>query len=199
MKTFVQDGDVMNYANAGSAILSGAIVQVGNLVGVAALDIAATTGTGAVYFEGVFSLTKVGSQAWAQGDPIFYDHTNVYCTKTASSDADTLIGHAWETVGSGAGETTGIVKLLEASGTKATAIAALTGTLTGTVDGAMVDVAATAAATVGGSSPTAAQVDTGIALAVSTIVTGVNTQNKEMLTTINAIIAALKVAGIMDN
>jgi hypothetical protein len=71
-------------------------------------------------------------------------------------------------------------------------VAALTGTLTGTVDGVLVDVAATASAVVGGATPTAAQVDTGIALAVSTIVTGVNTQNKELMTKLNEILAALK-------
>lgn len=71
-------------------------------------------------------------------------------------------------------------------------VAALAGTLTGTVDGTLVDVAATAAATAGGSAPTAAQVDTGIALAVSTIVTGVNTQNKELMTKFNEVLAALK-------
>lgn len=76
-------------------------------------------------------------------------------------------------------------------------VPALTGTLTGTVNGAMVDVAATAAATAGGSTPTAAEVDAGIATAVASIVTGVNEQNKEMLTKINAILATLVAAGIM--
>lgn len=71
-------------------------------------------------------------------------------------------------------------------------VAALTGTLTGTVNGALVDVAATASAVVGGATPTAAQVDTGIALAVSTIVTGVNEQNKELMTKLNEVLAALK-------
>lgn len=74
---------------------------------------------------------------------------------------------------------------------------ALTGTLTGTANGSLVDVAASAAATAGGATPSAAQVDTGIATAVATIVSGVNEQNKEMMTKINAIIvdlAALRTA-----
>lgn len=65
---------------------------------------------------------------------------------------------------------------------------ALTGTLTGTVNGAMVDVAADTPACAGGATPTAANVDTAINTAVATIVSGVNEQNKEMLTKINAII-----------
>lgn len=77
------------------------------------------------------------------------------------------------------------------------AVPDLTGTLTGTVNGALVDVAATAASTAGGSGPTAGQVDTGIATAVASIVLGVNEQNKEFLTKINAILAALRTAGII--
>jgi hypothetical protein len=71
-------------------------------------------------------------------------------------------------------------------------IAALAGTLTGTVDGTVVDVAAAAAATAGGATPSAGQVDAGIATALAPVVAGINTQNKEMQTQINAILAALK-------
>lgn len=71
-------------------------------------------------------------------------------------------------------------------------VSSLAGTLTGTVDGTIADIAATAAATAGGATPTAAQVDTGIALAVSTIVSGTNTQLKELQTKLNAVIAALQ-------
>lgn len=71
-------------------------------------------------------------------------------------------------------------------------VAALAGTLTGTADGTIADIAATASAVVGGAAPTAAQVDTGIALAVSTIVSGTNTQLKELQTKLNEVLAALK-------
>ena len=67
--------------------------------------------------------------------------------------------------------------------------AALTGTLTGTVNGALVDVVAAAGACAGGATPTATQVDTAIATAVASIVTGVNEQNKELMTTLNAAVA----------
>jgi hypothetical protein len=78
-----------------------------------------------------------------------------------------------------------------------TTIADLTGTLTGTVNGALVDVAAAAGACAGGSTPTAGNVDSAIATAVATIVSGVNEQNKELLTKVNALNAALKTAGII--
>lgn len=111
MRNYIQDGCVMNYSNSsGSTIASGDVVKVGNLIGVAGKDIA-DGDSGPVNLEGVFSLTKVGSQAWAQGDKVFWDHTNLRFTKTASTDADVPAGIAFEAVGSGAGETLGLVKL----------------------------------------------------------------------------------------
>ena len=57
----------------------------------------------------MFDLKKVGSQAWAAGDKIYWDNTAKETTKTATSN--TLVGVAIEAVGSGAGETIGRVRL----------------------------------------------------------------------------------------
>jgi len=74
---------------------------------------------------------------------------------------------------------------------QAALVAQLAGTLTGTVDGTINDVAAAACA--GGSTPTAAQVDTAVAaLALST-----NLALKELQTSLNAALTALKNAGLM--
>jgi len=67
--------------------------------------------------------------------------------------------------------------------------ATLTGALTGVVNGALVDIAATAAATAGGATPTAGQVDAGIATAIASIVTGANEQNKELMAMVNKLTA----------
>ena len=123
MKNFIQEGEILDYLNSGSAITSGSIVVVGEIVCVAAEDIAATTGTGALYTEGVFSVTKVGSQAWTVGDKVFWDKTNLRFTKTASSDADLLAGVAVEAAGSGSGVTTGKVLLIPGYGKKAASVA----------------------------------------------------------------------------
>lgn len=80
---------------------------------------------------------------------------------------------------------------------QAAVVAALTGTLTGTVNGALVDVAATAGSCAGGATPAASDVDTAIATAVASIVTGVNEQNKEIMTTLNAVLSSLKTAALM--
>ncbi|OQB95577.1 MAG: hypothetical protein BWX86_01151 [Verrucomicrobia bacterium ADurb.Bin122] len=74
--------------------------------------------------------------------------------------------------------------------------AALTGTLTGTVNGALVDIAAAAGNCGGSASPAASDVDTAIATAVAPIVTGVNEQNKELMTRINDLVT---LAGVAQN
>lgn len=123
MKNFVKPGNMITFSNTGSAILSGAVVVVGEMVCIAAMDIAATSGVGEVCNQGVFSVTKVGSQAWAVGDKIFWDKTNSRFTKTASADADLCAGYAVEAVASGAGDTTGLILLLPGVGKKAAAVA----------------------------------------------------------------------------
>lgn len=107
MKNYVQPGANLTLA-APYAVASGAGALIGSIFGVAstALDNAAT---GEFVTEGVFDLAKVGSQAWTVGAKIYWDNTNKYCTTTASGN--TLIGVAVTAVGSGAGETTGRVKL----------------------------------------------------------------------------------------
>lgn len=50
--------------------------------------------------------TKVGSQAWAVGQAIYFNTTNGF---TTAATGNTLVGIAAVAVGSGAGETTGEV------------------------------------------------------------------------------------------
>lgn len=194
MKNYVQSGKVLDYTNSTeAAILSGDVVIVGSIAGIAVGDIAIDE-TGCVDTEGVFKLTKDAPLEIAQGDELFWNTTDKEVTKTGT---DTPLGIAFEAAASA--DTTVNVKIYgQGNGIPvAAAVAALTGTLTGTVNGAMVNVAATAAATAGGATPSATDVDAGIATAVASIVTGVNEQNKEFLTTLNAVIASLKAAGLM--
>lgn len=100
MKNFVQVGKQITYANSGAAILSGAVVPLTAGIGVAAVDIAATTGSGAVAVEGVFSIAKEAPLAIAQGDKLYWDNSAKKLTKTAMSN--TLCGWAFEAAGSAA-------------------------------------------------------------------------------------------------
>jgi predicted RecA/RadA family phage recombinase len=105
MKNFVAAGDTLTIT-AGADIASGAGVLVGSLFGVAAGAIA-NGAQGVINLTGVYDLPKAGSQAWTVGALVYW--TGTACTTTASTNK--LIGVAVAAVGSGAGETTGRVRL----------------------------------------------------------------------------------------
>ena len=107
MKNYVQPGNTVTLTApydvaSGDGLLVGAIFGVATGAAVSGDPIEAA-------LVGVFDLTKVGSQAWAAGDKIYWDNTAKQATKTATSN--TLIGAAIEAVGNGAGETVGRVRL----------------------------------------------------------------------------------------
>ena len=105
MRNFIQTGDVITVP-APANVLSGAGVLVASLFGVAGHD--ALSGDNVdLHVTGVYSLPKVGSQAWLVGALIYWNGTA--CTNVASTNK--LIGTAAAAVGSGPGETTGIVRL----------------------------------------------------------------------------------------
>lgn len=71
---FVQEGETINYSNAGAAIAAGDVVVMGHTIGIALVDIAATTGSGAVGISGVFSgVPKVTAAVFAQGEKLIWD------------------------------------------------------------------------------------------------------------------------------
>mgnify|MGYP001555342984 FL=1 len=107
MKNYVQPGNTITLT-APYDVASGDGLLVGAIFGVAT-GAAANGEAIEAALVGVFDLKKVGSQAWAVGDKIYWDNTAKETTKTVASN--TLIGVAIEAVGSGAGETVGRVRL----------------------------------------------------------------------------------------
>lgn len=105
--TVYADGDYIP-VTAPYAVSSGDGVLIGSLFGVAQGD-AASGATVVVKTRGSAWLKKVGSQAWAVGDRVYWDDTNKRCT--TSSSGNTLIGVAIQAVGNGASETRGLVRL----------------------------------------------------------------------------------------
>ncbi len=81
-----RDGKTITYDNAGSAISSGDVVVIGNSIGIAITDIAATTGTGAVQIEGVATVAAENDAAFSQGDELFWDTSAKEATKTANAN-----------------------------------------------------------------------------------------------------------------
>lgn len=107
MKTYVQPGNTLPLT-APYAVTSGDGILVGSLFGIAAGD-AASGEEVETALVGVYDLKKVGTQAWAVGDKIYWDNTAREATKTAT--ANTLIGVAVAAVAGGAADTVGRVRL----------------------------------------------------------------------------------------
>lgn len=117
---YVQDGAVMDYTNAGSAITSGSVVAVGNIIGVALADIAATSGVGSVALEGVFTLPKVTGTAWTQGAKLLWDASaGKFDLGTATPATGDISGCCVAFAAAASGATTGLVKLNVGVGTVA--------------------------------------------------------------------------------
>ena len=106
-KNYVQPGNTITLT-APYAVSSGDGLLVGSIFGVAAGDAESGADVEAV-LVGVFDLKKVGTQAWAAGDKVYWDDTNRQTTKTATDN--TLIGVAVEAVAGGADDTIGRVRL----------------------------------------------------------------------------------------
>lgn len=111
-KNFVKPGNIVTVTAFPYARTAGQGVLAGKMFGVALNDVA-NGAEGEMYTTGIWALTKAASQAWAQWVAIYWDDTNKVCTTTSSGN--TFIGHAASVVGSGAGETTGSVRLHGAS------------------------------------------------------------------------------------
>lgn len=105
MKNLTQDGKVLTLA-APYDVASGAGFLVGTLFAVAAFTVLSGANVQA-HTQGVYALTKIGSQAWAVGQSIYWDNTNKRCTSIGTGN--TFIGYCTEAVGAGAGETSGNV------------------------------------------------------------------------------------------
>jgi predicted RecA/RadA family phage recombinase len=96
---FVQPGETLTLTAPAGGVTAGLGYIIGSL-----FVVAQSTGAATYPFEGmvegVFNLPKTTAQAWAEGQPVFWDATNNRC------DSDPTIGQyigvSTETVGSGA-------------------------------------------------------------------------------------------------
>jgi len=91
MKDFNKKGDKVNVV-AGGTIASGSLQQVGQMIGVAQNG-AVSGETYVLDRKGVFELTKNATEAWTQGDLLYWDGTEV---RTGAVTGRLLIGYAHE-------------------------------------------------------------------------------------------------------
>lgn len=146
-QNFVQPGRILSLTAPYARATSGLGALIGGIFGVS-MDTVAAAAEGQFETEGVHALLKVGSQAWTAGvTKVAWDDTNKRLTSDLA--AGPLVGIATEDVASGAGDTTGTIKLFGVT-KRATAVA---------VEGSP---APTSVATAGAGTITAAMILSGI-------------------------------------
>lgn len=92
-KNLIQHGDSITWTNGtGSAVASGDIVAINDLIGVALTDIAAGA-SGTVATAGVFEVPAVTGTAISQGAKVYFDESEGHMTTTSTDN--TLAGIAW--------------------------------------------------------------------------------------------------------
>ena len=106
-------GDVIQYTNAGSAIAAGDVVVMGNIIGIALEDIAATTGVGSVAVEGVFNnVPKVSAAVFVKGEKLIWDvSAGKFDDSAATPATGDVTGAAVAWVAGANAETTCTIKL----------------------------------------------------------------------------------------
>jgi predicted RecA/RadA family phage recombinase len=107
MKNYVALGRVLTVLASTAAIVSGALVKVGDMVGVAAVDIPQND-SGSVHVTGVYEVPKTAGFAAAQGSKLYLDAATGSLVATATGNA--FAGHAYEAAASG--DTTVRVRLI---------------------------------------------------------------------------------------
>ena len=108
MKNYIKSGDVLTLVAPAGGVVSGTVYLIGTM-----LVVATATAAENEAFEGrtvgVYDVPKAGSQAWTVGATVYWDNTAKNFTTTSSGN--TKAGVAVLAVGSGAGLTTGRVRL----------------------------------------------------------------------------------------
>lgn len=104
MRTFVQNGSILDLTVPAAGVQSGVPVKIGNFLVVAQCTVTAAevtaAGAGVRKFagklDGVFELTKIQAQAWAEGDLVYWNPTSGFMTNVSATGAF-LVGAATET------------------------------------------------------------------------------------------------------
>lgn len=115
MQNYIQPGKTMTLTAPAGGVVSGTAYLIGALLVVATNDAAAAAEFEGLV-EGVISHAKAASQAWTEGEVVYWDDTaKVFTTVSAGN---TRAGVAAAAVAGGAGDTTGNVRLNGVSGPK---------------------------------------------------------------------------------
>lgn len=108
MQNFIAQGETIEVVTPSGGYTSGVLYFQNGIFGVAVLT-SLVGEANQLKTTGVFELAKAPSQAWAVGDPVYWDLANLRATTDPA--AGLKIGVAANVVGNTAGETLGYVKL----------------------------------------------------------------------------------------
>jgi predicted RecA/RadA family phage recombinase len=114
-RSYISGGDVVTLTAPSGGVVAGTCYLIGRLLVIAQSTVAQTLPFDG-YVRGIVSVLKVGSQAWTEGANVYWDDSGKNFTTTATSNQ--YAGVALVAVGSGAGETTGVI-LFNGIGVKA--------------------------------------------------------------------------------
>jgi predicted RecA/RadA family phage recombinase len=123
MQNYVQEGDVLTLTAPSGGVVSGTTYKIGALVVVAQVSAAEGESFSAVA-EGVCTLTKTTSQAWTEGQRLYWDDSGKKWTTTAQGNTYGGVAAA----AAQSADTSGNVRLTGSSpevGVQAASIAAL--------------------------------------------------------------------------
>ena len=108
MSTFLQPGDTVELTAPTGGVVVNVPVQIGQLLVIPTVTAAQTVRFNGMT-SGIHTIVKLGSQAWAEGDLVYWDVSAANFTTTATGNM--LAGVAIVVTGAGAGETVGVVRL----------------------------------------------------------------------------------------
>lgn len=218
MNNFIQPGETLTLTVDRNVSSGGGFLK-GSIFGVATGDVLDTE-AGEFNTCGVYSLTKTSAQAWAVGDRIYWDDTNHRCdnvgtvgqligvaTAVAANPSSTGYVKLNATVPSSSeGPQTAILDLTDNSGGATadgtigavTAPSALTDSSGGTADGTISAVGATNSGDVSGTINNNFKEFATAQTANRTAIIALTDAVKELSTKQNALLAALRIAGIIS-
>lgn len=84
MQNYIQPGKILTVTAPAGGCTSGKAYKVGGIIGVASTTVAAGEPV-ELQVENVFELDKVSAQAWAVGDPIYFNATSGLVTNATAA------------------------------------------------------------------------------------------------------------------
>lgn len=91
MNNYLQPGDILTLTAPAGGVTSGVGYLIGNIFGVAGNTVAAAAEF-PLQVTGVFTLPKVSTEVWVEGDKVYWDVANARCTIV--EDGSVLVGVA---------------------------------------------------------------------------------------------------------